>query len=87
MTLVCIYQIHIISSHTTTSGITFLGISNAIGRIAAGSMGNIRRLNPLHVNNISLIVAGITLILIGLVCNSVVSLLCAVSLFGYSVGR
>ena len=63
------------------------GLSNGLGRVAAGSLGNIRRLNPLHVNNISLIVAGVTLILIGFLCKAFIPLLCAVTVFGYSVGE
>ena len=64
----------------------YTGISNMIGRAGAGALATVPQLNILHLNNISLIVTGISTGLIPVLCTSYTTMLVYAVVFGLSVG-
>jgi len=57
-----------------------------IGRAGAGALASLPQLNILHLNNISLLVAGISTALVTVLCTSYASMLVYAVVFGLSIG-
>jgi len=57
-----------------------------VGRAGAGALANVPRLNILHLNNISLVVAGLSTVLVTVLCTTYSALIVYAVVFGLSVG-
>ncbi|XP_052805368.1 monocarboxylate transporter 13-like isoform X2 [Mya arenaria] len=58
-----------------------IGITNTVGRIISGSLADLPSVNSLLLNNVSMLVAGVTIMLTPF-CNSFASLMVAALMFG-----
>jgi len=64
----------------------YTGISNMCGRAGAGLLATIPSLNILHFNNLSLIVSGLSTVLVTVLCTTHASMLVYAVVFGLSIG-
>jgi len=62
------------------------GISNMVGRAVAGALAAVPRLNILHLNNVSLVVTGLSTGLVTVLCTSYASMIVYAVVYGLSVG-
>lgn len=64
----------------------FIGITNTIGRVLTGALADLRKVDSLIINNISLIITGLATALSPL-CKSYVTLCIYTAVFGLNAGK
>jgi MFS family permease len=74
-----------INTAQAASLISVIGITNSVGRALAGALANIPRVNGLHLNNLTLIVAGVATMMAPLLCTSYATLVIYAAIFGLNI--
>ena len=63
------------------------GLANTVGRAGGGALANLSWVNPLHLNNICLILSGVATLLACLLCTTFPLLVIYAAVFGLLMGR
>ena len=65
----------------------FAGISNTIGRSVGGILANLSWVNYLHLNNVTLFIAGCATMLVGPACKTFSTLVVYAVVLGFCIGE
>ena len=65
----------------------FPGISNTIGRSMGGCLANLSWVNYLHLNNVTLLLAGCATLLVGVACRTFPALVVYAVVLGFCIGK
>lgn len=65
----------------------FAGVSNTVGRAAGGVLASLPRVDYVHVNNVTVLLAGVATLLVGPLCRSFAALVVYGVVLGFCVGE